>query len=269
MLELNMPIFADKSPNIKHPLPEGMPAFSLNPIFPEEMFIEIKQLISEQINWGPGCENNPNASGYHTITGKWNGEIETPKHIWSFLENLGKEKWGKPELKLKTIWLTRYQQYNGCTPYLWEHLDHSCTQYTIDICIESPGVPSWGLLIDNQRFEEEPNNGIFFMGQQQPHSRPPYPVDNPEAYVVLLFANLVDPSHWAYDIDVYDPLQEQKFRDLIAKYKLDGDIRYYEITGHAPRFDNIPPENKTCECAECTIVEENFVDNIEGYVHLK
>jgi hypothetical protein len=264
-----MPISADNSPNIKHKLPAGQPAFSLFPVFPSEMFEEVKQLIQDQVNWGPGCELKPNPCGYHTITGKWNAEIDIPQNIWDYLENLGRERWGKKDLRLKTVWLTRYQQYNGSTPYLWEHLDHSGTQYTIDICIDSPGVPSWGLLIDGQRFEEGPNNAVFFMGQQQPHSRPPYPVDNPDAHVVLLFANLVDPSHWAYDIDIYDPTQEQVIRDLIAKYKLDGDIRYYEITGHAPRFDNIPPGNVECGCPECTVVSENFIDEIEGYVHLK
>lgn len=263
-----MPIHADNSPNIKWPLPEGKPAFSKTNIFPEEMLAEIKDIIKKESVWGPGSENLPGAQPYHTIPGRWTTEVEFPKHIWDHVGNLGKQSWEKDDLRLKVMWIARYQQYQGVTPYLWEHMDQPGTQYTLDICIESPGISSWGLLVDGEAFEEAPNSGVFFMGQQQTHSRPEYPVDNPEAYVVLLFCLFVSPDHWMYDIDAYDPEQAALLDELAEKYRYDGDIRYYEYSGHVPRFDGLPAGNKNCsdDCAQCYVIPSDFIDNLEDYI---
>ncbi len=265
-----MPLNKDTSPNIKWPLPEGKPSIFLDSVFPENILLEIKETIKNQAVWGPGSETKENASPYHTILGRWQTEIKFSNTVWDYLENLGKEKWGIENLRLKTIWLSRYQQYQGITPYLWEHMDQPATHYTADICIESPGVPSWGLIVDGEKFEEKENSGILFMGQQQTHSRPPYPVDDKDAYVVVLFANYATPDHWVYDLDCYSDEGNEKYREAMDKYKLDGDIRYYEHTGHAPSFHDMPKTNYTCkDCMSCLIVEPDFVEKIPGYVKLK
>jgi hypothetical protein len=267
-----MPIHADNSPNIKWPLPQGTPAFSRSDIFPPDLLALVRKTIHEQAVWGPGTDLHP----YHTVSGRWSIEVEFPQVVIDHIEKLAKESWKRDDLKLKVVWEARYQQYQGITPYLWEHMDQPGTQYTMDICIESPGIPSWGLIIDGERFEEAENSAVFFMGQQQAHSRPPYPVDDPEAYVIVMFALFVGPEHWMYDIDAYDPDQDQYLDETTMNYKLDGDIRYYEYKGHAPRFDGMPANNRLCdsgtpgqECTQCDVVPENFIDNIEGYVHLK
>lgn len=267
-----MPINADTSPNILWPLPEGKPAFVVKNIFTSEMLSQIKSLIASEISWGPHEEESGTAnSQYHTITGRWVAEIDLPKTILTSVEELGKTSWGVEDLRLKGVWFTRYQQYAGVTPYLWEHMDQPGTQYTMDICIESPGV-SWDIIVDGETFKEEENSALFFMAQQQAHSRPPYPVDDESAYVVVMFALFVDSAHWVYEVDVYDDSQLEKWGTLMDKYKLDGDIRYYEQTGHSPRLDGLPAGNTPCmggECQQCEVVEENFIDNIEGYKHVK
>lgn len=264
-----MPIHADNSPNIKWPLPKGRLAFKKSNIFSAEMMETIKDCINKQTIWGPESEGLPNAEPYHTIPGRWVAEVEFPPEVWSYIQELGESSWGKEGLRLKSMWIARYQQHKGVTPYLWEHMDQPGTQYTMDICIESPGIDSWGLLVDGEPFEEEPNSAVFFMGQQQTHSRPPYPVDNPEAYVVLMFCLFVSPDHWMYDIDAYDPEKSDMLDVLAEKYRYDGDIRYYEHTGHAPRFDGLPKGNPACYdgCQQCYVVPEDFVDSIEGYIH--
>lgn len=86
-----------------------------------------------------------------------------------------------------------------------------------------------------------------------------------------MFALFVDDTHWMYDIDMYDESQYDKWSELMDKYKLDGDVRYYEYSGHAPRFDGLPDGNYPCmdgECQQCDVVPENFIDNIEGYKHV-
>jgi hypothetical protein len=264
-----MPVTADNSPNIKWPLPEGVPAFQKKNIFSEEMLEEIKFLLKKNANWGPETDEQYGGAQYHTITGRWTVEVDMPEHIWNHLRTLASESWGRSDLRLKIIWFARYQQHKGATPYLWEHMDQPGTQYTMDICIESPGIESWGLIIDDEEFDESPNSGVLFMGQQQTHSRPPYPVDNPDAYVTLMFALFVGPEHWLYDLDAYDPNQDKELRETMDIYKLDGDIRYYEYRGHAPRFDGIPPENYICTpngCSQCSVVDEDFINDIPGYI---
>jgi hypothetical protein len=267
-----MPISADTSPNIKWPLPAGVPAFKKENIFSEEMLNEIKRLLNKNANWGPNSDPATGAPQYHTIAGRWSIEINLPKSVWNHLQALSSESWGRTDLRLKNIWFARYQRHKGVTPYLWEHMDQPGTQYTMDICIEAPRLGSWGLIIDGEEFTEAENTGVLFMGQQQTHSRPPYPTEDPDAYIVLMFALFVGPEHWMYEIDAYDPKQDALLRELMDQYKLDGDIRYYEHTGHAPRFNDIPPENYPCTpngCSQCDVVAENFVDDIPGYIKLR
>jgi hypothetical protein len=266
-----MPVTADTSPNILWPLPSGKPAFLVKDIFSEKTLSEIKNLIEEKVSWGPDSDPaSPSTAQYHTITGRWVTEIELPEHIWTYLAETGKSQWGVDSLRLKNVWFTRYQKYNGVTPYLWEHMDQPGTQYTMDICIESPNV-SWDIIVDGEVFQEQENSALFFMGQQQAHSRPPYPTEDENAYVIVMFALFVDSSHWMYDIDMYSPDQYDHWSDLMTKYKLDGDIRYYEYAGHAPRFDNLPEGNYECmggECQQCEVVPENFTESIQGYTHV-
>lgn len=267
-----MPITADTSPNIRWPLPAGKPAFKKTNVFSSEMLETIKNLLNKNADWGPESDSNHGGPQYHTITGRWTIEIDLPDTIWEHLRGLASDSWGRTDLRLKNIWFARYQKHKGATPYLWEHMDQPGTQYTMDICIESPGIDSWGLIIDDESFDEAPNTGVFFMGQQQTHSRPPYPTDDQNAYVVLMFALFVGPEHWMYDIDAYDPEQDEQLRNLMDVYKLDGDIRYYEYRGHAPRHDGLPPENYLCfpaGCNQCSVVSEDFVNDIPGYIHLK
>lgn len=268
-----MPIAADKSPNIVWPLPQGKKAFLAPNIFSNEMLSQVKDLIKKNIFWGPEAESAGTAnSQYHTITGRWVAETDVPSNIWSYLETTGRSSWGAEDIRLKSVWFTRYQRYKGVTPYLWEHMDQPGTQYTMDICIESPGV-SWDIVVDDEVFHEEENSALFFMAQQQTHSRPPYPPDSDESsYVVVMFALFVDTSHWMYDIDMYDSDQHEHWNTLMDRYKLDGDVRYYEHRGHAPRFDGLPEGNYPCmggECQQCEVVAENFVDDIPGYVHVR
>jgi hypothetical protein len=266
-----MPTAKDSSPNIKWPLPPGRPAFSVKNFFPVKIYESIRETIKTNAIWGPEHRNNPACEPYHTMTGRWTTEVFFSGEIKNFLEDSARKKWKNNKIKLKSIWLSRYQQYQGVTPYLWEHMDQGPAQYEIDVCIESNKINNWGLIVDGQRFDEEENNAIFFMGQQQAHGRPPYPVDDEEAYVILLFAMFVDPSHWMYEIDAYAEEDAPKWDKAIKKYKPDGDIRYYEYSGHAPRYDNKPDGNYLCsrgECGPCTVVPENFIDEIDGYIRL-
>jgi len=267
-----MPVNADNSPNILWPLPEGKPAQLIRNIFSTEILEEIRASVKSEANWGP--ESNPSLPGaphYCTIAGRWAAEFPISKNIWDYLESRAKTLWEVDNIKLKNVWFARYQKYKGATPYLWEHMDQPGTQYTMDVCIESPGV-TWGITVDGETYEESENSGLLFMGQQQAHSRPPYPTEDKDAYVVVMFALFVDSSHWMYDIDLYDPDQYEAWETSMNKYKIDGDIRYYEHSGHAATFSNLPEGNRRCpwgKCHQCQLVDEDFIEKIEGYVRVK
>jgi hypothetical protein len=257
-----MPINADSSKNIKWPLPEGIEAFKVANLFDKETLEEIKNTIARDSDWGPGS-----ATPYHTIVGRWVSEPNFSQEIRDKVLATAKKHWGNENLRLKVLWSARYQQHNGVTPYLWEHMDQSVCQYTLDFCVEISGFDSWGVIVDGTQFDEAENSGIFFMGQQQTHSRPPYPVDNKDAYIILLFGLFVDETHWGYDLDLQDPKQEDLFNELIQKYRHDGDIRYYEHSGHPPYFNDLPENNYPCiingeECIQCWVAPKTLLDEI-------
>jgi len=257
-----MPLNADTSKNIKWPLPEGKPAVSVKNLFDQETFNEIKETIERDVVWGPES-NTP----YHSIVGRWVGEPDFSEHVKNKVLDAAKSTWNQDDLRLKVLWVARYQQHNGVVPYLWEHMDQSTCQYTLDFCVETNGFDSWGIIIDEETYEEAENSGLFFMGQQQTHSRPPYPVDDKDAYIILMFGLFVDSTHWAYDLDLQDPDQHETFLELIQKYRHDGDIRYYEHTGHPPEFRGLPETNYPCiindeECIQCWVPSKELLDGI-------
>lgn len=257
-----MPIHADSSPSIKWPLPEGKPAFSVKNLFDEETFSEIKETISRDVVWGPESK-----TPYHSIPGRWVGEPDFSQKVKDTVLEIARKKWGVPDLKLITLWTARYQQHNGVTPYLWEHMDQSATQYTLDFCVETKGFDSWGIIIDGEEFSEAENSGLFFMGQQQSHSRPPYPVDDKDAYIVLMFGVFVDSTHWAYNLDFQDPEKHEECMEAIQTYRHDGDIRYYEYSGHPPYFNDLPSNNYPClingeECIQCWVPSKELLDRL-------
>ena len=257
-----MPINADNSPNILWPLPEGKPAVSRNNLFSAEIFSEIQQTVKDHTNWGPGSEET-----YHTIPGRWVSEVPFSQRVKDEVTRVAKKTWENEELELKILWVGRYQKHNGVTPYLWEHMDQAASQYTLDFCVEAHKLDNWGIIVDDELFSEEENSGLFFMGQQHSHSRPPYPVDDPEAYIILMFGLFVDPSHWAYGLDLDNPEDDEKFMELIQKYRYDGDIRYYEYSGHPPYFNDLPETNPVCapngeECIQCWVPSKEFLDGL-------
>lgn len=255
-----MPLVPDNSPNILWPLPAGKPAISKANLFSPEVYKEIKETIKRDVNWGPDSNEI-----YHSIVGRWVAEPDFSERVRGEVLRVAKETWGNDTLRLKALWTARYQQHAGVTPYLWEHMDQSVCQYTLDFCVETNGFDSWGIVIDGEKFEESENSGLFFMGQQQTHSRPPYPVDDPEAYIVLMFGLFIDDTHWGYDLDLNNEEDNAKFRELIEIYRYDGDIRYYEHTGHPPYFNDLPSNNPPCTpngepCIQCWVPPQELLD---------
>jgi hypothetical protein len=248
-----MPTKADDSPNIAFPLPEVKPAFSVDNVFPEEMFQRIKNKI-KQIPWGPNSEYF-----YHTSMGRWESPISFDQDIEEYALNKARELFGNPNLQQTYFYTVRYQKQNGNIPHLHKHMDQNGCEQTIDICIEKEGV-EWGIEVDEVVFPEKENSAVFFYGQQQVHSRPTYPEDASEdAYLTVLFLHYVRPEHWW--IQSYNEGGIDKVREVMGKYSLDGDVRFFEHAGYISQ-PQLPEGQERCECHNYLGVPSAVADRI-------
>lgn len=233
-----MPNHADKSPNIAFPLPEVKSAFALYPVFDDEMFKRVKNIV-KSLPMGP-----ESGSFYHTSMGRWESGVFFDDDIEEYFLKLARDAYDDQSLVKAYHYSVRYQIQDGNIPYLHKHMDQNGCQQTIDICIESPGV-TWAVEVDDVVFDEKENGAVCFYGQQQVHSRPMYPTDNPDAYVLLLFLHYVKPDHWF--AKAFSEGGIDKVRQEFSKYGLDGDIRYFEHTGLVSQPE-LPENQKRCEC---------------------
>lgn len=258
-----MPLYADNSPNIGWPLPAPQVAFKKQTILSEKSFQELRSIL-EAADWGPGS-----GAKYHTISGRWTHNPEIPEHIQQELLSVARDSWREPELEQSFIFAARYQKQGGITPYLWEHLDDTSSQFLLDICVEKNELDDWGLIVEGARFSEEENAGVFFNGQQHIHSRPKYPSNSETAYLVAFFAIYTKPGDWAHGID-RSSIDRESFIALAEKYTYDADIRFYEARGHPMVFNNLPEGNYTCEsCQECYVSAPDFIKRIDEHVSKK
>lgn len=253
-----MPTTADTSPNIIFPLPDTLPAKAIKNVLSPKAFKEVKEGIAG-LNLGPGSK-----VPYHSATSRWTTNIQFSSETEKELLDSAKKHFEDDSLEHAFHFVARYQIHEGNIPYLWTHMDQNACQHMIDLCVTKHGLEDWGLHVDEEMFSEEENQGIFLSSCQQAHGRPPYPSQDPEAYIEILFAIYTKKGHWWRELDG----TESAFMDAIEKYRWDGDIRYAEYAGHAPYFNDYPG-NAPCqvyapeECHECwTIPEDLLVEKI-------
>lgn len=195
--------------------------------FNDDMLARVKQTVQ---NTGIGTD----ALEFHTMLARWEASISFDADIEEHCLNKAREIFNDPNLKKAYFYAVRYQAKDGCTPHLWEHTDQNGTQTTIDITIEN--TADWGLIVEEQYFDQNPNDAIIFCGQQHIHSRPPYPTEDPEKYTTVLFLHFTQPDHWI-----------QKQLDGIYRYGKDGDVRFFNRNRFLALPDG-PVNQPVCKC---------------------
>jgi hypothetical protein len=195
--------------------------------FTDDMLARVKQIVH---NTGMGTD----VLQFHTMLARWEASISFDEDIEEYCLNKAKELFNDNTLKKAYFYAVRYQAKDGCVPHLWEHTDQNGTQTTIDITIEN--TANWGLIVEEQHFDQNPNDAIIFCGQQHIHSRPPYPTTDPEKYTTVLFLHFTQPDHWI-----------QKQRDGIYKYGKDGDVRFFNRNRFLAMPDG-PVNQPVCDC---------------------
>ena len=242
-----MPLNVDINKYIKWPLPEPIRPFKKPSVLTERSFLALKDILSEA-NWGPGS-----TAKYHTISGRWAFNPEVPDYVSQELLQIAREGWNEPELKQSFVFAARYQKQGDTTPYLWEHLDDTSSQFMLDICVTKNKLDDWGLIVDGELFSEEENSAVFFNSQQHIHSRPKYPSDDDESYLIAFFAVYTKPGDWAHEID-RESIDRESFIALARDYVYDADIRFFGERGYPMRFNDLPEKNIECvDCQECYV----------------
>ena len=214
--------------------------------FPPEMFGRVKQAVADT------KMGTPEGGEFHTMLARWESPIQFDPDVEEHCVARAREIFGDDTLLKAYFFVVRYQRKHGCVPHLWEHTDQNGTQTTIDITVEN--TADWDIIVEGQRFKQEPNNAIIFAGQQHIHSRPPYPTNREDVWTTVLFLHFTQPDHWI-----------QKERDAIHKYGEDGDVRFFNRN----RFMAMPdaPFNQpTCQCHNYSYALSLY-DKIAGEFH--
>jgi hypothetical protein len=158
--------------------------------FPQELFEKIKtQVLSK--NLGPQGEHF-----YHTVAGRWLEEIHFDAETEKEILDIAIDIFGDSTIRRAGFHTGRYQIQQGIKPQLWKHWDQSACQFSLDVCIEK--TIDWKLVVEDVEFNEEPNSCVVFSGNDQIHWRTPYPSENEEDYVHLLFMQFAKPDHWFF-----------------------------------------------------------------------
>jgi hypothetical protein len=184
--------------------------------FPEDLFDAVKNQVLSK-NLGPHGNYF-----YHTVAGRWLTEIhfdqETEKRILEIAQDVFQDK----EIKRAGFHTARYQMQNGIKPQLWKHYDQSACEYSLDVCVDK--TLDWQLVVDDVIFEETPNSCVVFSGNNNMHWRTPYPSNNEDDYVTLLFMQFAKPDHWFFveggkaGFDKYGHLADYKYRQVTGEW---------------------------------------------------
>ena len=212
--------------------------------FPSNMLERVKKIVADT-NMGTDKVE------FHTMLARWEAPVQFDADIEEYCLNKAREIFKDNSLQKAYFFAVRYQRKNGCVPHLWEHTDQNGTQTTIDITIEN--TANWGLIVEGQHFEQNPNDAIIFAGQQHMHARPPYPTKDENAYTTVLFLHFTQPDHWI-----------QKDKDGFHKYGSDGDARFFNRNRYFAMPD-APINQPVCSCHDYSVILR-FYDEFFGHL---
>lgn len=81
--------------------------------------------------------------------------------------------------------------YESPASSLERHKDNNACTYTFDYCVRQDAP--WGLYVEGQRYNLEPNQALAFLGEQQEHWRDDLGAGN---RVEMIFFHFVRSDHW-------------------------------------------------------------------------
>lgn len=163
-----------------------MDVIKLSPVFPEQLFNQLKAQCYRNARRFPFSEE----FGRHGVNDQ---EWRTLKVYTDWLLPVARQVF-ESETLLPTY--TQFVHYEGEHAKLPKHKDNNACTYTIDLCLyqETP----WGLVIENEEFILEPNEAMCFYGEEQEHWRNDFP-DFEDNQVGQVFFHYAEPDHWFFN----------------------------------------------------------------------
>lgn len=151
--------------------------------FDKETFTNIKNFALENINDQEEVQYSKTFRRYYKI-------VFLPDKIKNMLLDVAKKETQDKDLEIIYTQVVRYQIYDGFIPELRDHKDSANGEWVMDIVIDS--TVDWPLIIEGQSFSNTENSVFFIKGEDDAHSRPDFPSQSEEDYVLLLFVHLAN-----------------------------------------------------------------------------
>jgi hypothetical protein len=158
---------------------------------------------------------------YSKHFGRFQKNIYFSEEIEKQIEEESNKHFKTEGLKLVYNSLNKYQIKGEGFPSLVMHKDNLPCSHVIDLTVDTT-LPEWGLICEEDFYNDVPGAAVFFEGKKVNHGRPKYPSISEKDYTTLLFISLAHPGHWG----------------LVAKEKL-GDISKVKF------FQGINDSNKS------------------------
>lgn len=158
-----------------------MKSFYKQDLFSTEEFGVLKEHVLSHIN-------NSEDFNYTKTYGRYWNTIHFPADIGNLILNVARSGFQVDNLDIVYTQCVKYQIKDGVIPSLGNHVDDFYATHTLNIIIDS--TLDWPLTVEGVDFPSLSNSAVFLKGDEDFHSRPEYPSESPEDYVVAIFVNL-------------------------------------------------------------------------------
>jgi hypothetical protein len=157
-----------------------MKSFYKDNIFNDTDFSMIKGYVLNHIE-------NSNDFNYTKIYGRYWNTVDFNSDINSLLINTARSGFDVDDLEIVYTQCVKYQIKDGVIPSLGNHIDDFYATHTLNIIIDS--TLDWPLTVGEIDFPSLTNSAVFLKGDEDFHSRPKYPSENENDYIIAIFVN--------------------------------------------------------------------------------
>ena len=96
------------------------------------------------------------------------------------------------KIKRPGVIFARYTVESGRNPRLRPHIDRAMKNPAITCTVELDATLDWDIYVMDEKFNLEPNEGLFFCGSNQPHWRPDKHFKENDYFDILLCQSTLD-----------------------------------------------------------------------------
>jgi len=155
-----------------------MKSFYKKTLFSNLEFNNIKQYVMNHIQ-------SSDDFNYTKIYGRYWNTIKFSEELNQLLLKIGREGFGIENLEIVYTQCVKYQIQYGVIPSLGNHIDDFYATHTLNIIIDS--TIDWPLTVEGVDFPSLSNSAVFLKGDEDFHSRPKYPSNNEDDYLIAIF----------------------------------------------------------------------------------